>query len=187
MPSCAAPPSDASPSSLSPSLRRRSRGTRGFSSSRPWRPDPPQADPRGRLATRPPTPRDGCCRRSWKNAQRRDEILGFLRTDPPVRPRPSSKAARCSQRRDDGTLSYVNSLMICLARASSISLCLGTGCFFPVLGLLYKSCLPPCLTRTHPSDEILLMRSILFIPRRRVPLPYALLAHLPLSSASKHP
>ena len=33
-------------------------------------------------------------------------------------------------------LCYVNSLIICFARASSISLCLGTGCFLPVLGLL---------------------------------------------------
>jgi len=84
-------------------------------------------------------------------------------------------------------LNYVNSLMICFARTSSISLCLGTGCFFPVLGLLYRSCLLPCLTRTHPSDEILLMRSFLFIQRKRVPLPYALPAHLPLSLTSRLP
>src|SRR3989304_2945843 len=55
--------------------------------------------------------------------------------------------------------------IICLAKYSLISLCLGTGCDVFVLGFWYQSCFPPppCRIKIHPIFSICLIKSLLFI------------------------
>src|SRR3989304_557288 len=61
--------------------------------------------------------------------------------------------------------------IICLAKYSLISLCLGTGCDVFVLGFWYQSCFPPCRIKIHPIFSICFIKSLLFM-RVQVQQPY---------------
>jgi len=55
--------------------------------------------------------------------------------------------------------------LMCRARRSSISECLGMGCFCPVGGLWYTSCRPPCRRRTQPASVSCRINSVRFTQR----------------------
>ena len=94
--------------------------------------------------------------------------------DAPTRQPPAASRLRIrlanGYERERGSPSSRNIRMICRARISLISRCLGIGCDTPVLGFRYQSCLAPCRIRVQPIPSIILTKSTRFMrqanPRR---------------------